>query len=150
MIIDRLSRFSSAQTVTTGSDTGVASTDGIDLKVAIRNIGVGTPLYVCSVITTAMTDSGSNSALAVALQHDSDSEFGSATTLATLYTFPALSAIGTFLYAALPPGLAERYIQLLYTSTNGALSACGITSFLTPTPQAWQAYAKASHAEVNP
>lgn len=146
MFIDALNRFTGAsgQTVTTGSGTGVASTDQIDLGAVVPDIGVGQDLYVVVVCKTAMTDTGSNSALAVALAQDGDVAFGSPTSIQTIGSFPALSAAGTRIVARIAPGIiTERYLGLMFTSTNGDLSAGAFEAFLTTDIDAYKSYPNA-------
>jgi hypothetical protein len=141
MYLDAQLRFSNAQQVTTGSDSGVASENIIDWN-DIRDIGSGRPLYIVLLVTTAMTDSGSNSAMVATLETDDNSSFSSATTTQTLLTIPAVSAAGTARYAQIYPGAAnERYLRLKYTSTNGALTTGNFTAFITTDIDNFVAYA---------
>jgi len=137
---DAVLRFSNAQQVTTGSDSGVASTNVIDFNEA-RDMGVGRPLFIVIVITTAMTDASSNSALGTVLQGDNDEAFGSVDTTQDLGSFAAVSAVGSRLTPLIAPGFANRrYGRLLYTSTNGALSTGNFSAFITLDIDAWTAY----------
>ena len=119
-----------------------ASTDKIDLS-GIRDAAVGPrTLYFYSICTVAMTDGASNSTLAVILESDSDSAFGSATAVRTLGTFPAVSAIGAKVGPiALGPGdMNERYAGIRYTPANGDLTTGSFSSFLSYDPHVWTAY----------
>lgn len=137
MLIDRQLRFSSAQAVTAAA----ASTDLVDLGVA-RDIAPGQTLWVVIVCTTAMTDSGSNSTLAVTVESDTAAAFSSATTVQTVGTFAAVSAAGTVVKAQLAPmSTDERYIRLYYTPAGGDLSTGSFTAFITSDPDNWTAYA---------
>lgn len=138
MLIDAENRYSNAQAIT----SAVASANIIDHGIA-RDIGTGENLYLVAVVTTAFTDTGSNSTLTVTLETDNDEAFGSPTLAAqTLGTFGALSAIGATLIARLQPGAVnERYSRLYYTPNNGDLSAGAITAFLTHDIQKFVAYA---------
>jgi uncharacterized protein YdbL (DUF1318 family) len=108
MYQDAHNQFSSAQAVTATA----ASTNLIDLG-AIRNMGVGENLYLVVVCTTAMTDAGSDSTLAVTVETDDNSSFSSATTTQTIGTFAAVSAAGTKLVARIQPDqMNERYVRL--------------------------------------
>lgn len=138
MLIDQSELFSSAQAITAAA----ASTNSLDLR-AERRLGVGArPLYVVSQVTTAFTDSGSNSTLTVKMRTDTDSALGSTADLFTIGTFAALAAVGDMLVAPVAFGANERYVDLYYTPNNGDLSAGAVTSFLTADPQYWNAYAK--------
>lgn len=137
MLFDAMNKFSDAQAVTASA----ASTEYMDLGVA-RQIGDGENLYVMIVCDVAMTDTGSNSTLAVTLETDDNSSFSSATTVQTIGTFAATSAIGTKLIARLQPSTAyERYIRLYYTTANGDLSAGSFTAFLVKDVGNYKAYA---------
>lgn len=126
MYVDKLALFSDAQAVTAAA----ASTDYMDLGAA-RNIGVGEDLYVFVTVDVALTDSGSDSTVTVALEGDSTTTFtpdGSQ----TLFTIPALAAAGQKYYAKISPDFASnyRYIQLRYTPNNGNLTTGSFTAGL--------------------
>jgi hypothetical protein len=137
MLIDRQLRFSSAQAITATA----ASTDLIDLATSNRDLGVGTPIWLVVVVTTAFTDTNSDSTITVTVQSDDDVAFGSATTVQTISpVFAALSAVGAIRVVQLHPiPTDERYLRLTYTTTNGDLSAGAFTAFLTNDPHNWVA-----------
>lgn len=140
MFMDAQNLFSDAQAITATA----ASTNYIDLQ-AVRNIGVGQPLYVVCVVDVAFTDASSDSTLTVALEGDSTTTFSPDATR-DLFTFAALSAAGTVKIAPLQPGGGPegyRYIQLKYTPANGNLSTGSITAFLAVDVQQYTAYADA-------
>jgi len=136
MIIDAQLELSSAQAVTAAA----ASTNIVDLG-AVRDIGTGEELYLVGVVTTTMDDTGDNSTLAVTLETDDNASFSSATSLQTLFTFPAVSAAGTIRYARIQPAAFERYIRGYYTPANGNLSAGAFDLFVTKDIQKYQSYA---------
>lgn len=128
MILDGQLTFSDAQAVTAAA----ASTNSVDLG-AVRDIGTGEPLYVVVTVDVAMTDSGSDSSLAVALEGDSTTTFTPDGTDA-LFTIPAVAAAGNTYIARLSPGmnaLQYRYIQLKYTPANGNLTTGSFSAYLT-------------------
>ena len=136
MIIDAQNLFSDAQAVTAAA----ASTNSIDFG-AVRDIGVGEELYVVVVCDVAMTDSGSDSTLAVALETDSTTTFTPDATR-TLFTFGALSAAGTIKIARLgPDDINLRYAQLKYTPSGGDLTTGSFTAFIAKDVQKYIAYA---------
>lgn len=140
MILDKQHAFSEAQAITAAA----ASTNSIDLG-AVRDIGTGEPLYVAVVVTTAFTDTGSNSSLTVSLEGDSTTTFTPDGTQ-DLFSIPAVSAAGTVRYARLDPGAAPlqyRYIQLKYTPVNGDLSTGAVSAYLVKDIQQFAAYADA-------
>lgn len=141
MKVDAQNRFSDAQTVTTGSENGVASTNVIDLGVA-RDIGAGKDIYLVVQVDTALTGAGDT--CKVELRTDDNSGMNSATVIQTVGTFPANSAAGTRLVQKLQPGAAyERYIDLLYTAAgSGALESGAFTAFLTDSVDTLKVYAK--------
>jgi len=136
MILDRQLQFSSAQAVTAAA----GSTDTIDFGAA-RDLGVGEPLYIVVVCTVAMTDGGSDSTLAVALEGDSTTTFTPDSTR-TLFTFAALSAAGTTKYARIgPDDMNLRYARLSYTPANGDLTTGSFSAYLTNSIQKYTSYA---------
>lgn len=140
MYVDSQLLFSDAQAVTAAA----ASTNIVDLS-AVRDIGTGGPLYVVVTVDVAMTDTGSNSTLTVALEGDSTSTITPDATQ-DLFVIPAVSAAGAVFYARLDPGAAPlqyRYIQLKYTPNNGDLSAGSFTAFITHDIQKYVSYADA-------
>lgn len=139
MILDAELEFSDAQAVTAAA----ASTNIIDLGVA-RDIGVGEELYIRVGVETTMTDTGSDSTLAVTLETDDNAAFASAATVATLVTIPAVSVAGTEYYIRVPIGTTvavERYIRLLYTPANGNLSAGAFDAHIVKDIQKYTDYA---------
>lgn len=138
MYVDSQLLFSDAQAITATA----ASTNYIDLG-AVRDIGTGQPLYVVCICDVAMTDGSSDSTLTVALEGDSTTTFTPDGTR-DLFTFSALSAVGTIKYAALSPGsspLQYRYIQLKYTPANGNLTTGSFTAFITTDIDKYVSYA---------
>lgn len=115
MIMDALLQFSDAQAVTAAA----GSDNTIDLGAA-RDIGTGEDLYVVVTVDVALTDTGSDSTVDVALEGDSTTTFTPDGTT-TLFTIPALAAAGSVYYAKLSPGSAPlqyRYLRLKYTPSS--------------------------------
>lgn len=136
MYLDANLLFSDAQAVTAAA----ASTNIVDFGAA-RDIGVGEDLYVVVLVDVAMTDSGSDSTLAVALECDSTTSFTPDSTR-TLFTFSAVSAIGTVKISKLgPDDINLRYARLYYTPAGGNLSAGSFTAFITHDVQKYTSYA---------
>lgn len=127
MYLDAQNLFSDAQAITAAA----ASTNLVDLG-AIRDLGSGENLYIVLVVDVALTDSGSDSTVTVALQTDDNESFTSATSSQTLFTVAAVAAAGTKYVARIQPDAAnERYIRLYYTPNNGNLSTGSVTAFIT-------------------
>jgi hypothetical protein len=123
MITDALLKFSAAQAVTASA----ASTDYLDLGVA-RDFGAGERLFVLITVDVAMTDLGSDSTVAVALQYDSTTSF-TPDASQTLVTIPAATAAGVSY--AIPVSFQStpyRYAQIYYTVANGNLSTGSFTA----------------------
>ena len=143
MYVDSQLQFSDAQAVTATA----LSTNYVDAGVA-RALGVGRPLYIVVICVVAMTDSSSDSTVAVTLETDgavsgSPANLTSGNVVLSLGTFAALSAVGTRLIAHLPPEPAnafERYIAVKYTVANGNLTTGSFDAFITTDIAAWAAY----------
>lgn len=137
MILDDQLKFSEEQAVTSAA----GSTNTIDLG-QDRDIGTGEPLYVVVVVEEAMTDSGSDSTLTVALEGDSTTSFTPDGTQ-DLFTIPAVTAAGEVFIARLDPGAAPlqyQYIRLKYTPANGDLSGGSFSAYLTNNIQKYRSY----------
>lgn len=138
MFVDSQLLLSDSQAVTAAA----ASTNYIDLAIA-RDIGTGEDLYLVSVCKVAMTDSGSDSTLAVTVETDDNTSFSSALTAQTAFTFSATSAAGTIKIAKLSPQVInERYMQVRYTPANGNLSTGSFSTFITNNIDRFVGYAK--------
>lgn len=144
MFMDKDLEFSTAQAVTAAA----ASTNYIDLGPLftgnlIRDLGVS-EMYVAVTCTTAMTDSGSDSTLAVTWETDDNTSFSSVATLFTVCTFPAVSAAGTKFFFRLQPGLSyERYNQLRFTPANGNLTTGSFTASIVKNIDSFKSYKSA-------
>jgi hypothetical protein len=140
MILDKLLQFSAAQAITAAA----ASDSVVDFGEA-RDLGTGECLYVVVTVTTAFTDSSSDSTLTVALEGDSTESFTPDGTQ-DLFTIPALAAAGNTYIARLQPGSAPlqyRYNRLKYTPNNGNLSAGAVSAHIAHDIQKYTAYADA-------
>lgn len=127
MLVDAQNLYSSAQALTATA----ASTNLIDHGAA-RDLGVGENLYVVLVVDVALTDSGSDTTVAVTVETDTSAAFGSATTTQTLFTIAATAAIGTVYIARLAPSaINEAFSRLKYTMANGNLTTGSVTAFIT-------------------
>lgn len=136
MLLDKQLLFSEAQAITATAN----STNYVDLGL-VRNIGVGEELFLVFLVTTAFTDSGSDSTVTPSLVTDDNTSFSSATTIRTFDVLAALTPINTKRVYKLEPyndaGRFERYIQLAYTVANGNLTTGAITAFITKDAQLW-------------
>lgn len=138
MIMDNLLLFSDAQAITAAA----GSDNTVDLGIA-RDIGTGENLWVALTVDVAFTDSSSDSTLTVALEGDSTTSFTPDGTQ-TLFTIPALAAIGDKFYARINPDFAAnyRYVRLKYTPNNGNLSAGSVTASIVKDIAKFVPYAK--------
>jgi len=138
MKLDGLLIFSDAQAI-----TAAAASDSFKNWEAAIDMGAGNDLYAVSVVDVAFTDGSSNSTLTVDYQLDDSSSFGSIQTAQTLYTIPALAAVGdTFVAKLNPVTTPEQYARIYYTPNNGNLTTGSVTTFFTTNAQVWRKYAK--------
>lgn len=140
MYVDAQNLFSDAQAVTATA----ASTNYVDLGPltgTARNIGVGEDLYIRINVDVALTDSGSDSTVAITLETDNNTAFSSATTLATVASVSALAAVGTSYIYKLSSAAYERYIQLRYTVSGGDLSTGSFTAAIVKDVDQYTSYA---------
>lgn len=139
MYVDAQTLFSDGQAVTATAN----SENVIDLKVA-RDIGIGQAMWIFLLVTEAMTDSGSDSTVAVSLVTDDNSSLSSPATVQTLVTIPATTAAGTLYVFPLPAATVnayQQYLGLTYTVAGGNLTTGKFTAGLTTDIQSWTAYA---------
>lgn len=144
MILDGQLQFSSAQAVTAAA----ASTNKIDVGEA-RNIGEGKDLYVLTIVTTTMTDGGSNTGLEVHLYGDSTSTF-TPDGDQLCYTIPKASAAGAGpFYSKISPSftagvLAGNYewLEVYYNPTGASLTGGAFSSYIVTDIAGFIAYAK--------
>lgn len=144
MYVDAELQFSSAQAVTSTA----ASTNLIDLGVAINNLGLGETLHlVIQVTVAALNDSsGTDATVTVALETHTAADFSSARTVvdSSVATFAHGNAVGTRRIYKLPAAPSNdflQYIALRYTVANGPLDAGAFDAFLTKDIQKFVAYA---------
>ena len=112
MILDYENKFSNDQAVTTSA----ASSNIIDLgadDAAIQEL-VERGGEILAQVTTDFADGTS---IAVSVQVDDDSAFGSATTLFTTSAIAVADLVAgyQFVLGAIPPHVSERYMRLYYT-----------------------------------
>jgi hypothetical protein len=134
MYIDGENQYCKDQAVTASA----ASEHTIDHG-AVRDLGVGADLYLVVTCTEAMTDSGSDSTVAVALETDSTETFTPDVTKA-VGTFAAASAAGTTKILG-PDDIDLRYSRLNFAVSGGNLTTGKFTGFLTTNIDKWRAYA---------
>lgn len=146
MMMDADLLFSDAQAVTaTAASSNYIDTGPLFTGNTGRDLGVS-ELYLAVSVDVAMTDSGSDSTIAVSLETDDNTGFSSAATVATFITIPALTAAGTKYFFRLPVSPAipyERYLQVKYTAANGNLTTGSFTAALVKNIDSWRSYASA-------
>lgn len=139
MFLDKQLMFSEGQTVTATAN----STNVVDLN-TVRDIGIGERLYLALIVTEAMTDSGSDTTVAVSLVTDDNESLTTPATVQALVTIPALAAAGTIYYFPVPQKILnayERYVGLTYTIANGSLSTGKFTAGIVKDVQNYRNYA---------
>lgn len=144
MILDNLTEFADAQTV-----TATDISDVIDLGSAptLQDIGNGRPLYL--VLTCDETAAAGGSATVnFSLESDSTANLAtSATTHASTGAIGKASLVaGTFKRVIPLPVEAryERYLGVRFTVASGPLTAGKFSAFLTLDPHGWVALPDAS------
>lgn len=146
MLLDADLLFSDAQAVTaTAASSNYYDTGPLFAGNTGRNLGVS-ELYFAISVDVAMTDSGSDSTIAVSLETDDNTSFSSIATVATLVVIPALTAAGTKYFVRLPIATLvpyERYLQIKYTAANGNLTTGSFTVALVKNIDNWTSYASA-------
>jgi hypothetical protein len=97
-----------------------ASTNYLDLKASVPDIGTGAPLYLVLVVLSAFTDAASNSSVSVYLEGDASTSF-SPDQSDLLFVIPALAAAGSKYTVALSQAqsaLQCRFVRLKYVPAN--------------------------------
>lgn len=125
MIIDKETMFDEDLVLTITAD----STNYIDLGADSSKVQqfLERPAVVLCQITKAMTAGGTS--LAIAIEVDDDSAFGSATVLVESEVIAAATLVAGYQFKlAIPAHISERYMQLRYTivgtfSGGGTISA---------------------------
>lgn len=144
MILDNLTEFADAQTV-----TATAISDVIDLGAAptLQDIGNGQPLYL---VLTCDETAGSGGSATVNFSLESDSTANLATSATTHASTGAIGqaslVAGTFKRVIpLPVEVRyERYLGVRFTVASGPLTAGKFSAFLTLDPHGWVALPDAS------
>lgn len=149
MKIDRENMFSTAQVITSGAATTLASTDIINQGPLAtgnlyRQLGAS-GLYLVTVIETTATSTGS-ATFSAKLVGDSASSFPNSALLVTVASGVAVAGVtaGLTYVNALPRDVNfEGFLRMEYTMGTAPFSAGGnVTSFLTNEPGYWYAYNK--------
>jgi len=134
-----LGEFSDAQEIS-ADDT--ESTNKVDLAVTTPQLGVGEPVYLCIRTNTAPTEA--NDTLSIEVQVDDNASFTSpkivlmplvgANGAEVAASDARLSTAGAWIYrGALPYGINERYMQLMYRNTTSS-GTFTIDAWLSQTP----------------
>lgn len=145
MILDGQLQFSAAQAVTAAA----ASTNKIDVGEA-RNLGEGKVLQVLTIITTTMTDGGSNTGLEVHLYGDSTSTF-TPDGDQLLYKIPQATAAGSgnIFFAPIAPSFVAgvnsgnyEWLEIWYNPTGASLTGGAFSTYICTDIAGFIAYAK--------
>lgn len=147
MFLDNDLLFSDAQAVTaTAASTNYFDTGPLFTGNTGRDLGVSSELYIAITVDVAMTDSGSDSTIAVTLETDDNTSFSSVATVASLLTIPALTPAGTKYFVKMPIATTvpyERYLQIKYTAANGNLTTGSFTAAIVKNIDNWTSYKSA-------
>jgi hypothetical protein len=130
MFIDNQLMMSDAQNFATVA-IATASTSYIDMTVAGK---AGNPLWIIVKVETAFICAGSNPTLTVAIQSDSDSAFGTATSHYTYSTIAEATLVDEYVIAKVQvPDDCGRYLRVYYTP-SAAFDAGKVDAFVTMNP----------------
>ena len=150
MILDELLEFADATAVATGTGTALLG-DVIDLGAVPQDFGHGRAMYLVIQVSTTFT-TGTTASVTFTLA--SDAAAAIATTgaasehlITDAYDTGVLVA-GFQQTFPLPVGdgiAYERYLGVLTTVGNAALTAGAVNVFLTYNPSFWKSYADASN-----
>lgn len=150
MILDELLEFADATAVATATGTALLG-DVIDLGATPQDFGNGKPMYLVIQVTTAFT-TGSTSDVTFTLASDAAAAIA---TNGTASEHLITDAYDTGVLVAgfqqtfpmpLGDGIAyERYLGVLTTVGNAALTAGAVNAFLTFDPSHWKSYADATN-----
>lgn len=149
MKIDRENMFSTAQVLTSGAATTLASTDIYDQGALAtgnlyRQMGAS-QLYLVTVIETTPTSTGS-ATFSAKLVGDSASSFPNSALIVQQASAVAVASVtaGLTYVTPLPRDVNyERFLRMEYTMGTAPFSAGGnVTSFITNEPGYWYAYNK--------
>ena len=121
-------------------------TNQVDLGAVTRDIGNGTPVYLCINVTEAFTDGGDSATLTLRLVSDDTVSIHASTSTIHLDTGPFLKAAltaGRKMAYPLPVGGPdfERYLGINCIVGTAGFDTGMISAFLTADPAVWQAYA---------
>lgn len=124
-MIDSSHLLSDSQALTETAD----STNSVDFS-SDRDMGRGEPWAMVMVVETAADTADADETYAIALETDSDSAFGSATTIySETLTAANLTAGSQHIF---PLGVSnERYVQAVYT-LGGTTPSVTVSTYLTP------------------
>lgn len=142
MIPDQLLRLADGQSLNATLDQTIASTNAVDID-TLRNIGVGTPLYVRIRFDSAYTQSAGG-ANAVLVYADDAAFTTNVVSLAQLaFTSGAKPPAGTVVYLPIPPfarnasvtanltqsasipNSSKKYLGILWQTFSGAVTGTG-------------------------
>jgi len=128
--------FSEGQSLAAGTDTGLVSSFCKELN-GRKRLGVGEPVFIQSVLGSALTGSGKDLDVHLAFGDD-EADFTASPTLGPVVShFDALSAAGTEKIGVIPDVFVpagSTVFGLVYKGPNGAVTGGTITSELTLEP----------------
>lgn len=126
-MLDKQNQYSNAQSISSSTTSTNYINHGAD-----RNLGMGTPLVVEMVVTTALDAGNSDETYSAVLQTDDNSSFSSATTVASFSTMTRGDAAGTRYFAIIPPTtVMEQYSRISFT-LGGTSPSLAVSAWLRP------------------
>ncbi len=124
MYVDNELRLSDGQDVKANSTK--TSSNVVDLSAVLRDIGEGRQLYI--VVIVDKYTAGSNTQVDIIVQTGATDSLGTEI-IRKVLPYTAISAGMTPIVIPIPPGIAERYLGLVYDCTTAA-TEFNVTAFV--------------------
>lgn len=144
MIMDKLSEFADAATISTAATGRAVFGSAIDMGTPPRDIGAGQPVYLVITIDTAVA--GTSSTVSFELVSDAQSPVAVDAT-ATLHwasmAIPEASLVAGYKIVVPLPSVKpeyERYLGLITNVGSAVLTAGKANAFLTLDPHGYKSY----------
>lgn len=135
MIIDKETQFSDSQAVTVTA----VSTDTVDLKTDVNDLGVGNQLWLVVLCKETVTAAGAATVDFAYVDDDNAALASPAVLRATGAIGKASLTAGTVVALWQVPRNTQRYVGMQYTVATGPLTAGKFSAFFTRNPDQWKA-----------
>ncbi len=142
MIIDSLLEFSSAQSVIGVAATAINSTKAADIGSA-RDAGAGSVPWLVIRVRAAILAAGGAANVTFKLLEDSQADMasGSAKLLYSSEAIPKADLVAGYVVCCIQyPRTTKRYQRVTITPDTNDTTAGTVDAFVTPNPDAWQAF----------